>query len=153
VIVNATSISRLVLDTNVVLDWLLFDDPKINSLREAIATQYAIVLTHDLAIQELRRVLNYPSLKLDLEKQAEVVAQYLAQTTLLQASREFARDNLLLPPNFPRCRDRSDQFLLALAYHGKADTLISHDKQILRMAKRLRIFSLRVSTAENYKVV
>jgi predicted nucleic acid-binding protein len=57
---------------------------------------------------------------------------------------EFSRDNLLLPAGFPRCRDRDDDHFLALAYHVKADALVTRDKQILALARRAAKFGVQV---------
>ncbi|MBL8513009.1 MAG: PIN domain-containing protein, partial [Betaproteobacteria bacterium] len=37
---------RLVLDTNVVIDWLVFDDPFMSPLREGVPAGRVQVLTH-----------------------------------------------------------------------------------------------------------
>jgi putative PIN family toxin of toxin-antitoxin system len=144
---------RFVLDTNVVLDWLVFDDPRVAALREAVETRNISVLTHELAIEELRRVLTYPALNLDTTRQSHVLAKYVAHSQSIEPPQGFSRDNLLLPAGFPRCRDHDDQFLFALAFHGKADALISHDRQVLSLAKRVAAFGIRIATRESYSAV
>ena len=65
---------RLVLDTNVVIDWLVFDDPFMNPLRHGVRDGRVVVLTHPPAISELERVLAYPQLKLNAVLQKQIFA-------------------------------------------------------------------------------
>jgi hypothetical protein len=51
---------RLVLDTNVWLDWLVFDDPGVRPLKAAVAAGEAEVFTASGCQQELERVICYP---------------------------------------------------------------------------------------------
>ena len=41
-----TSSLRWVVDTNVVIDWLMFNDPYMNPMRERVADGRLVVLTH-----------------------------------------------------------------------------------------------------------
>jgi putative PIN family toxin of toxin-antitoxin system len=135
---------KLVLDTNIVLDWLVFDDPSTVDLRVAITSRRAEVHTHSILIDELQRVLAYPALKLDTARQAAVLNEYRTQITLAVAPQEFARNNLLLPAGFPQCRDRDDQSFIALAYHVKADVLVTRDKAVLKLRKRAARFGVAI---------
>jgi uncharacterized protein len=131
---------NVVLDTNVVLDWLLFADPALNPLPERIAAGEVCVWTHAAAIDELRRVLGYPRLSIDAARQAEVLESYRAQTRQLAPS---AGD---LPKGFPRCRDADDDHFLQLAYCCKADALVSRDRAVLRLARRSAAFGVTILT-------
>ncbi|MEQ1519193.1 MAG: putative toxin-antitoxin system toxin component, PIN family [Usitatibacteraceae bacterium] len=121
---------RLVLDTNVVIDWLVFDDPYMNPLRHGVRDARVEVLTHPPAIDELNRVLAYPQLKLSIERQQEVFARYTSASTVVKMPDGFSTKRLMLPGGFPRCRDRDDEPFLALAYHAKADALASRDNAV-----------------------
>jgi uncharacterized protein len=105
----------LVLDTNVVLDWLVFRDAAVERLRDAIEQQRVRIVTHTAAIEELRRVLAYPQCKLPAEGQLELLSRYRESSQAAAMPADFALGNLLLPANFPRCRDADDQHFLALA--------------------------------------
>jgi predicted nucleic acid-binding protein len=50
----------------------------------------------------------------------------------------------MMPANFPRCRDRDDEHFIALAYHQKADALISRDNAVLGMKSRAAKFGLTI---------
>jgi predicted nucleic acid-binding protein len=56
----------------------------------------------------------------------------------------FSRETLLLPSNFPRCRDGDDQPFLALAYHARAEGLLTKDKAILKLRKKVRKFGVSI---------
>lgn len=139
-------VSKLVLDTNIVLDWLVFADESAEALRDDIAQGRIVALTHDLALEELRRVLGYKQLRLDASRQRDVFESYKAATTRATVPEGFAAENLLLPPSFPLCRDPDDQHFLALAFHAKADALVSKDKAVLKVRRHARRFGVEIVT-------
>jgi putative PIN family toxin of toxin-antitoxin system len=128
---------RLVLDTNVVIDWLVFDDAYLASFREQVRARNVEVITHGPALEELRRVLGYPGLRLSTERQAAVLGQYHAQVSFFEAAVE-------LPDGFPRCRDADDDPFIQLAWRARADALVSRDKAVLKLAKRARKFGFQI---------
>jgi uncharacterized protein len=131
---------KLVLDTNVVMDWLVFQDASLNPLREAMRAGHVTLITHAAATQELRRVLTYPALKLDVVRQKDVFERYEAQTSLMPADSDRAE----LPTGFPRCRDPDDNPFIALTWHTRADALVSKDKAVLKVARRCRKFGFSI---------
>jgi uncharacterized protein len=135
---------KLVLDTNIVLDWLVFDNAFMNALRDCVRERRVVVVTYAPAIDELRRVLSYPALKLDAKRQAQVLADYQASAAVAVMPAGFAMDRLMLPSGFPKCRDDDDQHFLALAYHAKVDALVSRDKAVLKLAKRSKRLGLPI---------
>ena len=136
---------RFILDTNVVIDWLVFDDPYMNPLREQVRSGAIVVLTHDLAIEEFERVLQYPALqRLSQERRADALEQYRMQTQSAVMPPGFGGGVWQLPSNFPRCQDPDDQLFLGLAYHTRATALVSRDDMLLKMRKRVRKFEVRI---------
>ena len=131
---------KLVLDTNVVIDWLVFDDPFLASFRSSVVDKQTTVVTHLPAVVELQRVLGYRTLKLPVERQSDVLVRYEALTTRVEVSDEA------LPERFPRCRDSDDDHFLALAWHAKADAVVSRDKAVLKLAKKAKKFGFQVLT-------
>jgi uncharacterized protein len=129
---------RLVLDTNVVIDWLVFDDEYLASFREQVRSRAVQVITHSPAFEELRRVLGYPELRLSAARQADVLAQYADLVSF------FESDAVDLPDGFPRCRDPDDNPFLHLAWRARADALVSRDKALLKLAKRARKFGFQI---------
>jgi putative PIN family toxin of toxin-antitoxin system len=132
---------RLVLDTNVWLDWLVFDDPAVAPIKAAVAAAAAEVFIDAACEHELERVLTYPFRKAVLE--AAVQAAHLA------ACRRITAGSRIPDPGFgegqgpssplPVCRDPDDQKFLELARTCRADFLISKDRALLDLARRKRL--------------
>jgi uncharacterized protein len=131
---------KLVLDTNVVMDWLVFEDASLTLMRFALLSGHLTIVTHEVALNELRRVLNYPALKLDVTRQEDVFTRYRAQTSLSDVATDLAE----LPTGFPRCRDPDDNPFIVLAWNARADALVSKDKAVLKVARKARKFGFRV---------
>jgi uncharacterized protein len=139
---------RFVFDTNVVIDWLVFDDPYLKPLRERILGGDIAVLTNALALAELARVLGYEILRLDARRQSDVLTRYIEQTSEVSMPEGFAANSLLLPQRFPHCRDRDDDAFLALTLHTRATALITRDKALLKLKKRARKFDVTILTVQ-----
>lgn len=125
---------RLVLDTNVWLDLLVFRDPNVSALHDALATGEACAFVDDAALAELARVLAYPALRLDTPARARVLAAVAGLST--HAIRGPAGQPL------PRCRDPDDQCFVELAAACHADHLLSRDAELLRLSARLQRLGL-----------
>lgn len=120
---------RLVLDTNVWLDWLVFDDPGVLPLKLAVKTGAACVFINAACLDELERVLAYPLLKNPLDE-----AQRKA---CIAACRSCSRLAEIGPaPSLPRCADPDDQKFLELAAGIGADCLLSRDLALLAMRQK-----------------
>lgn len=135
---------RLVLDTNIVLDCLVFGDPAMCELTAAIEARRVQALVQQCTLEELERVLTYPQCRLAVTEQRQVLDRYLVMATLAPMPPGFSSDTLLLPLGFPRCRDRDDEAFLALAYHARADGLVTKDKAILRLRSKVRRFGFAI---------
>ena len=139
------SFKELVLDTNVVLDWLVFTDHSLNLLMSALAMGSVTLVSHEAAEAELQRVVTYPLLNLNAVRQANVLSTYQAQTRRARLPDGFTLQNLMLPAGFPRCRDPDDQLFLALAFHAGA-ALVSRDRAVLSLTQRVRRFGVQIVT-------
>jgi putative PIN family toxin of toxin-antitoxin system len=117
---------RLVIDTQVWIDWLVFDDASVTPIRHAIAADRAEVFIDQACLAELERVLAYP-----LGKRTVDVAGSLAQC--FQHSRQV---EIKPVEKLPVCRDPDDQKFLELAAAVRADCLITRDRELLRLARR-----------------
>lgn len=135
---------KLILDTNVVLDWLVFRDAGVAGLQPALDRGHIALVTHEPALDELRRVLAYPQFELAADQQQQALARYRSQARVVTFPAGLHLDNLGLPAGFPRCRDRDDQHFLAIAYHQRVDGLVSKDAAVLELAKRVRRFGVTV---------
>ncbi|HEV7715030.1 MAG TPA: putative toxin-antitoxin system toxin component, PIN family [Steroidobacteraceae bacterium] len=135
---------KLVLDTNVVIDWLVFDDAFLASFRQQVRARQIEIVTHTPALDELCRVLAYRELKLDAGRQAQVIASYRAQTTDVDGETPAQEPPAQLPQGFPRCRDPDDNPFLHLAWRSRANALVSRDKAVLKLARRSRRFGFQI---------
>lgn len=116
---------RLVVDTQVWLDWLVFDDPSVAGLREAIASGRAEALIDEPCLAELERVLAYP-----LNRTVD------ARECLSECLRLARRITVDRVEDLPKCRDPDDQKFIELAAGAGADCLVTRDRELLRLRKR-----------------
>ncbi len=118
---------RVVLDTNVVLSALVFGGGQAGQLRQAWQAGAFVPLVSAVTVQELMRVLAYPKFALTRAEQDELLADFLpyAQTVRMPQP----------PPPVPECRDPLDVPFLQLAMAGRAQRLVSGDKDLLVLAK------------------
>ena len=126
---------RLVLDTNVWLDWLVFDDAGIAPLKAAVAAARAEIFIDDACEAELAAVLTYPLSK----KILPTAAQFACLAECRQVARKInagAVDEFAHAAPLPVCRDPDDQKFLTLARTCRADFLVTKDRMLLELARR-----------------
>ena len=124
---------RVVLDTNLLVSYLLTHRPPIAALIDNhLAQDHFLLLTAPELLAELDRVLAYP--KLQRYYTDEVRTRFVA---LVMALSEVVD----LPETIPRiCRDPDDDRVIACAVVGKADVIVSGDgDQIGRASCRERV--------------
>ena len=116
---------RLVLDSNVWLDWLFFNDPGVAGIKRAHREGRIEIVVDAACRDELVRVLGYRQFALDPPGQASALAAADRLWTFL--------DTLDYPPpaSLPFCSDPDDIKFLALASASQADWLITKDKALL----------------------
>ena len=121
---------RRVLDTNIVLDLWVFDEPRAEALRLSVETGGTHWLATAAMRQELTRVLAYPQIAKRLTHRA------LPAEAVLGHFDRWAQ----LQPDAPKapyvCKDTDDQMFIDLAVAHTA-ALHSKDAQVLCMKKRL----------------
>lgn len=118
----------IVLDTNVLLDLFVFEDPRWAELLAALESGQVDAVTRADCRDEYLAVLNYPHLPLDEERRARAAARF---DTLLRVVAPDARHVRL-----PICTDRDDQKFLELARDAGADVLITKDKALLKLGRK-----------------
>ena len=140
---------RLVLDTNVWLDWLVFEDPDVAALKAAVHAGTATVCMDLACEEELVRVLAYPRTHTTLDA--------AAQAERLAACRRIARHVDDGPPArspaaaLPRCRDADDQKFVELAWRCQAHALVTRDRALLELARgTLRSIGCRIVTPQQF---
>jgi putative PIN family toxin of toxin-antitoxin system len=117
----------VVIDTNVVLDLLHFDDATARPLRLALEAGRVRCAVSDATLDELRRVLAYPEFGLVEARQAGLFARYQALAV--------AAAGAAAVPGLPRCSDPDDQKFIELAAAVQAQTLVSKDRAVLKLRR------------------
>ncbi len=121
------------LDTNVWLDWLVFEDPGIAPIKAAVMAGRAVISIDVACERELERVLDRPLAK---KKPGACM-----QAARLEECRRLARSNedgwmADGSSALPVCRDPDDQKFLELARACRADFLVTKDRALLELAHR-----------------
>ena len=129
---SASAPRRIVLDTNIVMDMLHFDDRHTQPLRSAIEDGHLQCFADGECLAELERVTGYPAFALDAGGRESLFEHYLRLVTRCDAA---AGEEYPLP----RCRDSDDQKFLILAARCHADLLITRDKLLLKLAHHRRL--------------
>jgi putative PIN family toxin of toxin-antitoxin system len=131
---------RLVLDTNVWLDWLVFDDAGVASLKAASAAGQAEIFIDAACENELASVLAYRLRKeaLTASTQAACMAECrrVARMVGSAAPSPFAPAAPSPACVLPVCRDADDQKFLELARDCRADFLVTKDLMLLELDRR-----------------
>ena len=128
----------LVLDTNVVLDLLVFGDPATALVRELLRTQALRWIATAAMREELARVLDYPKI-------APRVAFYGLSTASVLAAFDAQVQLVPIAARIPAiCRDADDQQYLDLAAAHSA-VLLSKDQAVLALRKRLLAYGAQVA--------
>ena len=131
---------QLVLDTNVWIDWLLFNDPSVAPLKEAHRDGRVRIVVDEACLDELNSVLAYPEFGLD-DAQRQIHLAAVDRCVVRPDIRRVAR-----PTPLPLCSDPDDQKFLALARDASADWLITRDKALLRLSRRVKAAGFRVGS-------
>ncbi len=121
---------RVVLDTNVLLSSLMFHAGTLSWLCTAWQARHVCPLVSRTTVEELIRALDYPKFDLTADEQGDLLADYLPWCETVNISK---------PPKLPKCRDPFDRPFLELALAGRADALVTGDKDLLAMAKTFPI--------------
>ena len=131
---------RAVLDTNLLVSYLLTHRPPIATLIEDLLAQIKfIMVTSPELLAELDRVLTYPKLQryYTAEERTRFVALVMALSEVVD-----------LPDTIPRiCRDPDDDRLIACAVVGEADVILSGDDDLLALE---RVGGIPILTAAQF---
>ena len=132
----------MVLDTNTVLDWLVFRDAGMAPVVAALEDGRLQWLACAAMREELARTLAYRSLARWLPDSERTLASFDQHARLLPT-----------PPPAPqhlRCSDPDDQVFLELALAQDARWLLTHDRALLRLARRVRPLGLLILAPKNW---
>jgi putative PIN family toxin of toxin-antitoxin system len=135
---------RVVLDSNVWIDILVFDDPHTRPIAAALESGTLAALIDARCLAELTYVLDYPQFVHRNVDKAAALAVVARLTQLVEQREPTESDGNVRP--LPQCKDRDDQKFLELAQAAQADWLVSKDRAVLKLAKRIaRDFGFRIA--------
>ena len=120
--------SLWVLDTNVVLDLLHFDDTGARPILDAMQSQRVSCAATRETCEELRRVLSYPEFDLTPPRQVAILEAYQSLSTLVEPAVPKCA--------LPRCSDPDDQKFLELAAASGAQGLVTKDRGLIKLPRR-----------------
>ena len=128
------------LDTNIVLDVFVFNDAAAQPVRDGLAASQLDWIATPAMRVELERVLGYPQIVPRLAfyqlSAGDVLAHFDARARLLP-----------VPAKAPvTCSDADDQMFIDLAV-AQRSTLLSKDKAVMSMARRLLALGVNVKKA------
>jgi uncharacterized protein len=118
----------VVFDTTVVVSALLFTSSRLAWLRAHWGAGSVLPLASRATVEELTRVLRYPKFQLSSDNRDELLAEYLPYCEIVKVTRKSKL----------ACRDKNDQPFLDLAESGKADLLVTGDRNLLALAGQTR---------------
>jgi predicted nucleic acid-binding protein len=125
-----------VLDTNIVLDWLLFGDPSAAALADAVAAARLRWIASASMRAEAERVLT-----------REALRRWRPDAFAILARWDAAVSTVAEPPPAPlsmRCTDPDDQVFVDLALAHRVAWLFTRDRALLRLARRARAFGVTI---------
>lgn len=124
------------------LDWLVFNDAGMAPVVAALQTRSLQWLACTAMRDELARTLGYRTLAKWQPDSERALATFDQHARLLPA-----------PPPAPLqlcCSDPDDQVFLDLALAHGARWLFTHDRALLRLARRVRPLGLQIVTPRNW---
>ena len=133
------AVKRVVLDTNIWLDWLVFKDSSLLYLKKEFSEGRVEILIDAACEAELERVLAYDLAKhtLDAHAQSACLAECRRIAQRIDTAAPEAQCKLL-----PRCADPDDQKFLELSLAARADFLVTKDHKLLELARRTKTFRI-----------
>lgn len=127
---RATGGASVVLDTNIILDVFVFNDPAAEPVRQALNKNELDWLATQPMRDELERVLAYPKIAVKLAfyklTATDVLTKFDQHARIIDAARKAS----------VTCKDADDQKFIDLAVQHSA-LLLSKDQHVISMKKRL----------------
>jgi len=135
---------RIVLDTNVCLDLFVFGDSMCSHVLAAMQSGAVQAVTRDDCREEWQRVLHYPQLPIEDRQRPGFRNAFDALVQRLPPEASTPGEDAI---PLPRCADPDDQKFLELALASGARWLLSKDKELLKLDRRMRsagLFAIRL---------
>lgn len=127
---------RLVIDTNVLVSALVFKDSRHLALRAAWEERRVTPLLSIATYRELKRVLGYRMFAIDDDRIQEAIAAIGPFIEWVDIDPEKTA-------SLPKCSDRDDQKFLDVALCGEAVALLTYDKALLKLRRKVHPFAVK----------
>lgn len=118
----------VVIDTNILLDIFVFQDPATAPLRQALFSGGLDAVRANITLGEFTDVLSRDKFKLTIEQRDAILVKWRAHSRPIP-------DHEICPSPW-KCKDRDDQIFLDIAYSLRPCYLLSKDLQVLKFRKR-----------------
>lgn len=129
-----STLPRFVFDTNIILDFFVFEDPGCRHFLQAPREGRILSFCTPSTLEELRLVLSRSLFSLPSEEQEKILTNWKALSVTLE---DISQEAL-------KCRDSDDNKFLDLAFQVKPCTLVSKDKLVLRVRSKARKFGITI---------
>ncbi|MFZ6817710.1 putative toxin-antitoxin system toxin component, PIN family [Undibacterium sp. Ji22W] len=126
--------TKIVLDTNVCLDLFAFRDPRWQVILKALCDKELIAITREDCRNEWLAVLHYPHLPVDDSNRAQIVSTFDEFISVENQPEKSIK--------LPTCSDKDDQKFLEISRDAGADILITKDKALLKLARKMQNLNL-----------
>jgi predicted nucleic acid-binding protein len=128
---------RLILDTNVILDLLVFKDPSSEPIRILLDARLVDAVRSEASTLELIDVIQRPAFKLSREEQEIILQAWESNTRLLE--------NTVIEDAPFTCRDLDDQVFINMAYSLRPALLLSKDLRVLELQTIAKRHGIEIS--------
>ena len=128
---------RLVLDTNVILDLLVFKDPTAEPIRHLLDAKLVDAVRSEASMLELIDVIQRPTFKLKREEQKIILQTWESVSRLLE--------NEAIESAPFTCRDLDDQVFINMAYSLRPALLLSKDLRVLELRAVAKPHGIKIS--------
>jgi predicted nucleic acid-binding protein len=132
----------LVLDTNVILDLLVFKDPSAEPLRLMLDAKTVDAVRSEASVLELIDVIQRPIFKLSKQEQDMILQAWESDTRLLE--------NTAIESAPFICRDLDDQIFLDMAYSIRPAVLFSKDLRVVELRTGAKGHGVEITNQYDY---
>ena len=133
---------RLVLDTNVILDLLVFKDPTAEPIWHLLDAKLVDAVRSEASMLELVDVIQRPIFKLSQQEQEIILLVWESLTRLLE--------NTAIESAPFICRDTDDQIFLDMAYSIRPAVLFSKDLRVLELRVSAKGHGVEITNQYDY---
>ncbi len=130
------------LDTNVILDLLVFKDPSAEPLRLMLDAKIVDAVRSEASMLELVDVIQRPIFKLSQQEQEMILQAWESLTRLLE--------NTAIESAPFICRDLDDQIFLDMAYSIRPAVLFSKDLRVLELRVSAKGHGVEITNQYDY---